>query len=75
MPTVRYFWHGFIHSGTTFMYLQYSRPFFHLLPYIWKDVQLAKWIAGQREQPRSGHLLVLSLCGRVNEGVREVTNP
>ena len=25
MATVRYFWHGFIHKGTTFMYLQYSR--------------------------------------------------
>ena len=29
MGTVRYFWHGFIHWGTTFMYLQYSRaPYF-----------------------------------------------
>ena len=31
METVRYFWHGFIHRGTTFMYLQYSRPPYHLL--------------------------------------------
>ena len=26
MATVWYFWHGFVHRGTTFMYLQYSRP-------------------------------------------------
>ena len=25
MARVRYFWHGFIHRGATFMYLQYSR--------------------------------------------------
>ena len=25
MTIVRYFWHGFIHRGTTFMYLQYNR--------------------------------------------------
>ena len=25
MATIQYFWHGFIHRGTTFMYLQYSR--------------------------------------------------
>ena len=37
-------------------------------------VQLAKWFAGKRKQPRPGHLLMLSLCGRVIEGVREVTN-
>ena len=28
MATVRYFYHGFIHSGTTFMYIQYSAPLF-----------------------------------------------
>ena len=28
MVTVRYFCHGFIHMGTTFMYIQYSRPLF-----------------------------------------------
>ena len=33
MTTVRYFWHAFIHRGTTFMCLQYSRPLiYHLLP-------------------------------------------
>ena len=37
------------------------------------DVQLAKWLAGKRKQPRYGHLFVLSLCGRVIERVREVT--
>ena len=37
-------------------------------------VQSAKWIDGKRKQPRPGHLLMLSLCGRVIEGVREVTN-
>ena len=37
-------------------------------------VQLAKLIAGKSKQPRSGHLLVLCLCNRVIEGVREVTN-
>ena len=37
-------------------------------------VHLAKSIAGTRKQPRSGHFLVLSLCGRVIEGVRDVTN-
>ena len=26
MTTVPYFWHGYIHSGTTFLYLQYSHP-------------------------------------------------
>ena len=26
MATVRYFWHGFIRRGTTFVYLQHSRP-------------------------------------------------
>ena len=26
MATVRYFWHDFIHRGTTFMYLQYNHP-------------------------------------------------
>ena len=39
-----------------------------------EKVQLAKWITGKRKQPRLGHLLVLSLCARVIEGVREVTN-
>ena len=29
MATVRYFWHGFIHRGTTFTYLQYSHPFIY----------------------------------------------
>ena len=28
MATVRYFWHGFIHKGTTFMYLHYCRPLY-----------------------------------------------
>ena len=37
-------------------------------------VRLAKWLAEKRKQPRSGHLLVLSLCSRVIEGMREVTN-
>ena len=38
MTTVRYFWHGFIHTGTTFMYLQYSlRPLiYNRLPNVWK---------------------------------------
>ena len=37
MATFRYFWHGFIHRDTTFMYLQYSRPLiYHLLPNVWK---------------------------------------
>ena len=36
METVRYFWHGFIHRGTTFMYLQYSPPLiYHLLLNVW----------------------------------------
>ena len=39
------------------------------------DVELAKWIAEKRKQPRSGHLLLLLLCGRMIEGKREVTNP
>ena len=38
------------------------------------DVQLAKCIVGKRKQPRSGHLLLLSLFGRVIEGMREDTN-
>ena len=38
------------------------------------DVRLAEWITEKRKQPRSGHLLVLVLCGRVIEGKREVTN-
>ena len=38
------------------------------------DVRLAKWTPGKRKQPRSGHLLVFFLCGRVIEGKREVTN-
>ena len=38
------------------------------------SVQLAKWIAGKRKQQRSGHLLVLFLCGWVIEPVSEVTN-
>ena len=38
------------------------------------DVRLAKWMAEKRKQPRSGHLLVLFLCGQVIEGKREVTN-
>ena len=38
------------------------------------EVQLAKWLAGKREQLRSGHLLALSLCARVIERMREVTN-
>ena len=37
-------------------------------------VRLAKWIAEKRKQQRSGHLLMLFLCGRVIEGKREVTN-
>ena len=32
------------------------------------DVRLSKWIAEKRKQPRSGHLLVFLLCGRVIEG-------
>ena len=28
MTTVQYFWHGFIHKGTTFIYPQYSPPLF-----------------------------------------------
>ena len=37
METVRYFSHGFIHSGTTFVCLQYSRPLiYHLLTNVWK---------------------------------------
>ena len=28
MAIVRYFWHCFIHIGTIFMYLQYSRPYY-----------------------------------------------
>ena len=37
MRTIRYFWHGFIHRGTTFMYLQYSRShlIYDLLPNVW----------------------------------------
>ena len=38
------------------------------------DVQLAKWIVGKRKQPRSRHLLLLSLFGQVIEGMREVTH-
>ena len=38
------------------------------------DVQLAKWIVGKRKQPRSGHLLLLSLFDQVIEGMREDTN-
>ena len=38
------------------------------------DVELAKWIAEKHKQPRSGHLLVLFLCGRAIEGKKEVTN-
>ena len=38
------------------------------------DVQLAKWLVGKRKQPRSGHLLMLSLFGQVIERMREDTN-
>ena len=38
------------------------------------DVQLAKCIVGKRKQPRSGHLLVLSLFDQVIEGMREDNN-
>ena len=38
------------------------------------DVRLAKLIAEKRKQSRSSHLFVLFLCGRVIEGVREITN-
>ena len=34
------------------------------------DVQLVECIVGKRKQPRSGHLLLLSLSGRVIEGMR-----
>ena len=37
-------------------------------------VQLAKLIAGIHKQPRPDHLLMLCLCGRVIQGVGEVTN-
>ena len=36
MATVWYFWHGFIHRGTTFMCFQYSRPPYLKLPNVWK---------------------------------------
>ena len=36
--------------------------------------KVAKWIAEKRKQPRSGPLIVLSLFGRVIEGMREVNN-
>ena len=37
MATVRDFFHGFIHRGTTFMYLQFSRPLiYHLLSNVCK---------------------------------------
>ena len=38
------------------------------------DVQLVRWIIGKRKQPRSGHLLLLSLFCQVMEGMREDTN-
>ena len=38
------------------------------------DVRLVKWIAEKRKLSRSGHFLVLFLCGRVIEGKKEVTN-
>ena len=38
------------------------------------DVRLVKWIAEKRQQSRSGHLLVMFLCGRMIEGKREVNN-
>ena len=40
MVTVWYFWHDFIHSGTTFMYLQYSR---HLIYYLLSNVRKASY--------------------------------
>ena len=37
MATVRYFWHGYIQRGATFMYFQYSRPtLFINFPNVWK---------------------------------------
>ena len=38
MATVRYFWHGFIHRGLTFMYLQDIRAplIYHISPDFWK---------------------------------------
>ena len=37
MAPVRYYWHGFIHRGATFIYLQYSRTLiYQVLPNIWK---------------------------------------
>ena len=41
---------------------------------LYQKVKSAKVIAEKRKQPLSGHLLMLSLCGRVIERVREVTN-
>ena len=38
------------------------------------DIRLVKLIAEKRKPPRSGHLLVLFLCGQVMELKREVTN-
>ena len=43
-------------------------------PFMKVRVQLAKWVVGKRKQPRSGHLLLLSLFGQVIEGMRENTN-
>ena len=57
-------------TGVKYQFLQNMFECFVSKP----NVQLAKWITGKRKQPRPGHLLVLSLCGRVIEGVMEITN-
>ena len=38
------------------------------------DVRLAKWADENLKQPRSGHLRVFFLCGRVTEGRGKVAN-
>ena len=43
--------------------------------FLWRrTVPSAKWIAEKHKKPHPGHLLLWSLCGRVIEEVREVTN-
>ena len=61
------------HSSSKHMQWARSSSFCHDGSRLGRLVQSAKWIAEKRKKPRPGHLLTLSLCCRVTEGVREVT--
>ena len=60
MTTVQYFWHGFIHMATAFIYLQYSSPLFITFYQMF----------GVRRIPSAPHSLLMFLTDRPIASIR-----